>query len=184
MEREIIVFFSTFMGAYAPGTSIVIARDLIFILAAAAVVAFGVWVPRSAWLRHGAAFVATVIIAYGCSAILKEIIDRPRPFVGVESQPLIPKGVDDPSFPSGHATAAFALVFPLLALVPRWVRVALLSGAVLVAVGRVAIGVHYVTDVIAGALLAWIVWRGVHHFFLRTKKVPAVGAGTDVHAAS
>ena len=56
------------------------------------------------------------------------------------------------SFPSGHATTAGAVAVALGLLAPRW-RVALAVVAVLVAMSRVMIGVHYPSDVLTGLFL-------------------------------
>jgi membrane-associated phospholipid phosphatase len=78
-------------------------------------------------------------------------------------KPLVGRSIGGyPSFPSGHATAMFALAATCAVLLanpprprlPRAVRLLLLAGAVLVAaavpVGMVALGFHYFTDIVAG----------------------------------
>jgi undecaprenyl-diphosphatase len=56
------------------------------------------------------------------------------------------------SFPSGHATVAFACATVLALAVPR-LRVPLFVLAALIAFSRVYVGVHYPFDVLAGAVL-------------------------------
>jgi membrane-associated phospholipid phosphatase len=56
------------------------------------------------------------------------------------------------SFPSGHATTGFALCFTAGFLMPRSFP-AMLGLAVLIGLSRVVLGVHYPTDVLAGALV-------------------------------
>src|SRR5207248_6535143 len=58
----------------------------------------------------------------------------------------------DPSMPSGHAMMAFAGAVVLAAVVPRlrWPLLVLAAG---VAASRVYVGVHYPSDVLAGAVL-------------------------------
>jgi undecaprenyl-diphosphatase len=56
------------------------------------------------------------------------------------------------SFPSGHATTAFALAAVIGFVSPRWYYPGLAIAAV-IAVSRVALGVHYTSDVVAGAIL-------------------------------
>jgi membrane-associated phospholipid phosphatase len=58
----------------------------------------------------------------------------------------------DPGFPSDHATGAFAVAMAIYLRNRLWVGIALVAAAVL-AVGRVAIGVHFPSDVLAGAVL-------------------------------
>jgi undecaprenyl-diphosphatase len=60
----------------------------------------------------------------------------------------------DPSFPSDHAAAAFAIAFAVLAF-SRWGGVAFLAAATLVGLSRIALGLHYPSDVLAGLLVGW-----------------------------
>ena len=96
---------------------------------------------------------------------LKALVGRLRPVVDV---PVAAGGGN--SFPSGHALGsivaygALLLVF-LPAIRPRWRRPAIGLVAVLVfAIGltRIALGVHFVSDVLGGWLLglAWLVVTG------------------------
>jgi membrane-associated phospholipid phosphatase len=56
------------------------------------------------------------------------------------------------SFPSGHATTAFALAAVLGFVSPRWSYPALAFAAV-IGISRVSLGVHYTSDAVAGAIL-------------------------------
>ena len=58
----------------------------------------------------------------------------------------------DPSFPSDHAAAAFAIAFAVL-FVSRPLGAVFLLAAAIVALSRVFAGVHYPADVAAGALI-------------------------------
>jgi undecaprenyl-diphosphatase len=60
---------------------------------------------------------------------------------------------DPHAFPSGHAARAFLLAALGFAFGPAWLGPVLAVWAVLVALSRVALGVHYVSDVVAGAAL-------------------------------
>jgi undecaprenyl-diphosphatase len=60
---------------------------------------------------------------------------------------------DPHSFPSGHAARAFLLAGVVLAWGPAWLAPALAIWAPLVALARVAMGLHYLTDIVGGALL-------------------------------
>ncbi|HEX4131227.1 MAG TPA: phosphatase PAP2 family protein [Pirellulales bacterium] len=68
--------------------------------------------------------------------------------------PLGHGGSGDQSFPSGHAATAFGLAVMLSAFYPRG-RVWFYALAVLVAMQRVAVHAHFVSDVIVGGLLGW-----------------------------
>jgi len=61
------------------------------------------------------------------------------------------------SFPSGHAARCVMLALLGLALAPQWFGLLLLACAVLVALARVGMGVHYLSDVLVGALIGVLV---------------------------
>ena len=64
---------------------------------------------------------------------------------------------DPHSFPSGHAARAFLIAVIAFALGPTWLGAVLWIWAPLVALARVSMGVHYLSDVVAGAVLGVIV---------------------------
>jgi undecaprenyl-diphosphatase len=108
---------------------------------------------HAVWRRASVAAALSAGLALAVGKTISEIVDRARPFVAD------PHGVHvfaahsaDPGFPSDHATAAFAIAVAILLRKRSWGIVALVLAGVL-SVGRVAMGVHYPTDVIAGAAL-------------------------------
>nr|WP_228517557.1 phosphatase PAP2 family protein [Aliidiomarina indica] len=82
---------------------------------------------------------------------LKNLLRRDRPWLRRKVKPVI-KPADRFSFPSGHATAAFLFAALVIASFPVWAPL-FYGWATLVAISRVALGVHYPSDVIAGAIL-------------------------------
>ena len=60
---------------------------------------------------------------------------------------------DPHSFPSGHAVRAIMLAVVITGLGPAWLSLILIIWAPLVALARAAMGVHYLSDVLAGMLL-------------------------------
>jgi undecaprenyl-diphosphatase len=86
-----------------------------------------------------------VLVATGLS-----FFHRVRPYDGGISHLLISPSAD-PSFPSDHATATFAVAAAFLLHGMRRMGLWFLATAVLVAVSRVYIGTHYVSDVLGGA---------------------------------
>ena len=67
------------------------------------------------------------------------------------------RNTDPHSFPSGHAARAFLIAVLAGALAPLWLAVLLWVWAPLVSLARVSMGVHYVSDVLAGAVLGTLV---------------------------
>ena len=63
------------------------------------------------------------------------------------------RSTDPHSFPSGHAARAFLIVVLAVGLGPAWFGAIALLWAPLVTLARVAMGVHYLSDVLAGVLL-------------------------------
>jgi undecaprenyl-diphosphatase len=85
--------------------------------------------------------------------VISSLVDRPRPFVThPHTIHLLIKHAADPGFPSDHATGSFAIATALWLRSRRWGALAFLLAALL-SIGRVALGVHYPADVIAGAVL-------------------------------
>jgi len=64
---------------------------------------------------------------------------------------------DPHSFPSGHAARAFLIATIAAGLGPVWLAIALWIWAPVVALARVAMGVHYLSDIVAGALFGILV---------------------------
>jgi undecaprenyl-diphosphatase len=83
--------------------------------------------------------------------ILIRLWNRPRPFTVQAAVLLLPPS-HDPSFPSDHATFAFAVAVALF-LVSKRIGVAAFVLAALIGLARVYTGEHYVSDVVGGALI-------------------------------
>jgi undecaprenyl-diphosphatase len=63
------------------------------------------------------------------------------------------RNTDPHSFPSGHAARSFLIAVVATGLGPNWLAFLLWIWAPLVSLARVAMGVHYVSDVVAGGVL-------------------------------
>jgi len=104
---------------------------------------------------------AVFIIAATISFTLKTFIIRERPF---KTYPDIEKlsEAGNSSFPSGHTIEAFAIAVAFSILIPkRKYIIPIFIWASLVAYSRMALGVHYPSDVLSGmiigALIGWLV---------------------------
>lgn len=97
--------------------------------------------------------VPMVFLPWGVAILLSEWIRRPRPFSFEHYTPLIQLAIQTPSFPSQHTTIAFSLVAIFLDYPMVWP--VMLLCAILVGLGRLAVGVHYVSDVVVGAMLGF-----------------------------
>lgn len=112
----------------------------------------GKW--RSTNGRHGVVAAGfSAMLALGAAQLIGTLWDRPRPYEahpGKVHRLLAPSA--DPSFPSDHATAAYALAIAI-GLRHRKAGVVAFGLATLVAIGRVGMGTHYLTDVFGGLLI-------------------------------
>jgi undecaprenyl-diphosphatase len=96
------------------------------------------------------------LVAVGTAAaltsMLKDLFGRVRPALADPRIEALVPTPDSASFPSGHASTAFAAAIAVGAFYPR-LRWPLLGLAGLVGLSRIYLGVHYVLDVLAGAAL-------------------------------
>jgi undecaprenyl-diphosphatase len=126
--------------------------EALFLALVAGVVAVGLLGRKRRLVTTGLLALAATGAALLVAHVVSILVDRPRPFV---AHPVIHPFLAhaaDASFPSDHATAAFAIAGVLyLRGGVRWLPV--LIAAVALAVSRVLIGLHYPGDVLAGALI-------------------------------
>lgn len=82
-------------------------------------------------------------------------IDRQRPYEKFEMPPVIRKDTRGNSFPSRHVFSAAMIAMTYFCLSPwQWLGIIFLILSVMLAVVRVVSGVHYISDVTAGFLIA------------------------------
>lgn len=102
----------------------------------------------------GIALLAMVLGMLCTNVVLKQLVLRPRPYVTVEGLIPLLTSADPNSFPSGHTCAAFAAGVAWARALPwRWARTAAVIQAVCMGLSRLYVGVHYPSDVLAGALI-------------------------------
>lgn len=107
------------------------------------------------WKRASVGALASAAVAMLANQAISHLWDRPRPFVThAAATHLLSAPSPDPSFPSDHAAAAFAIAFAVL-FCARRAGVGFLVAATLISLSRVALGLHYPSDVVAGAIVGW-----------------------------
>lgn len=115
---------------------------------AGGLVAAGVDGPRRGrWLRA----TALVAGAHLSSMVVKRVVRRPRP--DLEGFEPLAKTAGKHSFPSSHAASAAAAAVAYGRVLPWPAATAIGASAGAMCVSRLVVGVHYPTDVVAGAVL-------------------------------
>lgn len=84
---------------------------------------------------------------------IKNLVARVRPYELIQDLELIIERQHDFSFPSGHASNAFACAWVIFRLAPKKYGVPALALAILIALSRIYVGVHYPTDILGGAAI-------------------------------
>ena len=120
-------------------------------------------------MKRSMASLFPAIAAFTLSEFFKFIAPSPRPFLALDITPLITVSDAMGSFPSTHATFFFALALTLcLGKHKFWPWY--VAGAVFVAIGRIAVGVHFPLDIFAGILLGTTMGFAVFHVLKFFKK--------------
>jgi undecaprenyl-diphosphatase len=115
----------------------------------AAMIALWVW-SESIWREWAVVQFAGISVLAALVMGIKFLVRRRRPegeWGGIY------RNTDPHSFPSGHAARSFLIALIAAWLGPAWLAGILWLWAPLVALARVAMGVHYVSDIVAGAAL-------------------------------
>lgn len=121
----------------------------------------GLIAPSSDYIAIVSSYAGTMVSAYGVRTVLKQVIHKPRPYVGQIDRPA-DTSKDYESFPSGHSimafsAAAYAQTMQLL-FYPDSTTMKAVSAttwilAATTATLRVISGNHYLEDVLAGAAI-------------------------------
>ncbi|MEW5872191.1 MAG: phosphatase PAP2 family protein [Chloroflexota bacterium] len=121
------------------------------------------WLGNEAWKWRAVVMGVSMLGTAALVLVIKFTVRRQRP-AGEWGD--IYRKTDPHSFPSGHAARAALLAVLGVALGPAWLSLVLLVWAPLVVLARVAMGVHYLSDVLAGAVLGAVVGSGIAILFI------------------
>jgi undecaprenyl-diphosphatase len=122
---------------------------------------------NSFWKHWAIVILAAISILAPLVLSLKFLIRRRRPR---GDWGMIYRRTDPHSFPSGHAARSFLIAVIAAGLGPAWAVWILWVWAPLVSLARVAMGVHYLSDVVAGlvvGILAGVLWLHFSEGFLQ-----------------
>jgi undecaprenyl-diphosphatase len=124
------------------------------------------YLPLFAWLVFKEPKKALVALMLGVISLMlsdwaghmvKDAIERMRPCRALEDVRLLVGCGKAYSMPSNHAVVAFAFILPFYRMFKSRVRYLFLAVALLVGFSRVYVGVHYPSDVVAGAALGILI---------------------------
>lgn len=120
------------------------------------------WLGSAYWRQRALALAVGIVVTAALVLTIKFLVRRRRP----EGEwGAVYRNTDPHSFPSGHAARAVMLVMMAIGLGPAWFAVLLIIWAPLVSLARVAMGLHYLSDILAGMALGLIMGLGVVQFF-------------------
>src|SRR3954447_2727313 len=130
------------------------AAEIIFLALLAGLFVLARGFQRHRARRGAVAAGLSAAVALAVGQVLSAVVHRPRPFVADPSAVhLFARHAADAGFPSDPAPASFAIAVAILLRSRRWGYVTL-AMAIVLSVGRVPMGFHYPSDLIAGAALA------------------------------
>lgn len=121
----------------------------------------GVWLFLQEEKRHPRFFAPLLAVGFGSwflvEVFLKPFVSRIRPSIELGAI-VVGNGSDSFSFPSGHATIAFAMAVVLSSVEPKW-RWWFYGLAIAISFTRVYLGVHHPLDVLFGGILGWSIGK-------------------------
>jgi undecaprenyl-diphosphatase len=112
------------------------------------------WLGSDYWKERAVILIVSILLTALIVLVVKFTVRRKRP-EGEWGK--FYRNTDPHSFPSGHAVRAVMLTVIMLGLGPVWLGLLLLIWAPLVGLARVAMGVHYLSDVLPGMILGLLI---------------------------
>jgi len=149
---------------------IFLARYLAFVLVG--ILAVSVMRPGERGLKNRFALLeaiaAALIARFGITVLIRMIVHRTRPFIDGSFKELISIDASEyyGSFPSGHAAFFFAIA-TVVWFHNRRLGNYFYIGAILMGLGRIFVGVHWPSDILAGATIGILTGLVTHRFWRR-----------------
>ena len=113
-------------------------------------------IPKKTRKSGFTALLALIIGSVITNLVLKTAVARIRPYDAVEGLVPLVKKLRDFSFRSGHTCASFSCAVVYYKMYPDIKGKGAMVLAVLIALSRLYVGVHYPTDVLGGAIVGWL----------------------------
>jgi undecaprenyl-diphosphatase len=121
----------------------------------------------------------SIVLADGSGHVLKDLLGRQRPCQTIDNINLLVNCGDSFSMPSNHASNAFALAMTLLLLRRKMVSYFFVFFAAIVGFSRIYVGVHYPSDVVAGAILGTAVAYATINLYEWAKRIYSARSYTN-----
>lgn len=94
------------------------------------------------------------MISFLILSMVRSLINRERPYEKFETESVLPKEKQGQSFPSRHVFSIFVIAMTvLLGANLVWLGICLFLAGIVLGALRVLLGVHYISDVLAGAVV-------------------------------
>lgn len=106
-------------------------------------------------VEYTVALAAVMAVPFVIVTVVRALINAPRPYEILDFYEVKPKSKKGHSFPSRHAASAFVIA-AVVVFHSVWFGALLFALGILLCVCRVILGIHFVRDVLAGALIGLI----------------------------
>ncbi len=108
-------------------------------------------------------YLVAIVVLFVIGEIIKDIVKEPRPCSLAEYSWINQSGCESGfAFPSNHATTLTGLFFFMKNY--KYVRVAYIIWMIIILFGRIYLGVHYLADVLAGAVISLVVGYLIYRY--------------------
>ena len=166
LERSILLFFQSIRSAPMDKIMIFITTlgdsGLLWIL-----VSIGL-IFNKKFRRVGIISLLSLLLCFVLNNIvIKNIIQRPRPFYSIQDLRILISIPSEFSFPSGHSSSSFAAATGMFLASKKKVFYLFYILAFFIAISRVYVGVHYLSDVLVGAFVGILCGVMVNKLFLK-----------------
>ena len=127
----------------------------VVVITPAVIMEIGITSSNKKTINKSIEIAASAVLSFGITEAVKYSVNRTRPFITYpDIRNKTKKAVKDPSFPSGHTSAIFNTATELAINYPKWyIIIPGYLAAGVVAYSRMYLGVHYPSDVLAGAII-------------------------------
>lgn len=116
------------------------------------------------WRMILEAIITAAFTRFVLAEIIRWLWFRPRPFVTLNIVPLINKSAEEASFPSGHASFYFALS-TIVYCYNKQAGIIFYIASLFIGLARVFVGIHWPSDILAGAILGILVGLVLNKIF-------------------